>query len=207
MNRVTGRARALAVAGALLAAGCGVEGEDRARSIGPDDVPFRLLDAEATPVVPTTRPPPPVGLVDACYFDGGRLVTVAVPAGADARPGPLGAVDALVTAPVIDSDALQTAVPPEAGITNVEVSGGIARVTLDPDFSQLVAAGEQLRYIAQIVCTLTAQPGIGQVSFTLAGESLQVPTGTGTLASGPVAREDYAPLLADPEPDPEPPAG
>jgi spore germination protein GerM len=54
---------------------------------------------------------------------------------------------------------------------------------------------EQLLAVAQLVCTLTARPGVGPVSFTLEGAPVDVPTGDGSLTSGPVSRDDYADLL------------
>ena len=64
-----------------------------------------------------------------------------------------------------------------------------------PEVSAL-PADEQLLAVAQIVCTLTGRPGVGQVSFTLQGARLAVPKGDGSLVSSPVARDDYAGLMA-----------
>ncbi len=79
-------------------------------------------------------------------------------------------------------------------MNDARLLGGIARVDLGPAVSAL-PGGEQLLAVAQIVCTLTGRPGVGQVSFTLEGASLAVPKGDGSLVTSPVARDDYASLV------------
>ena len=55
----------------------------------------------------------------------------------------------------------------------------------------LERSDDQALSVAQMVFTLTARPGIGRVSFTIDGEPVDVPDGSGALTSDPVAREDY----------------
>lgn len=74
------------------------------------------------------------------------------------------------------------------------LAGGIARVDLRLDISSL-GGDDQLLAVAQIVCTLTGRPGVGQVSFTLEGTHVDVPRGDGSLVADPLSRDDYSSLL------------
>jgi spore germination protein GerM len=183
---------AVLVALAVGAGGaCGVGGEDTARSR--NEVPFGLLDPEAEPVVPTV-PQTPVGTLTVCYVDeGGGIVPLRVPV--DERPSPDAAIDVLGAVPSQAADTLSTAVPQDRVVDSVEVSAGVATVDLTAGFAELVPPADQLRFVAQLVCTLTALPGIGQVAFSRVGQALDVPTGDGTLASGPVSRDQYEELI------------
>ena len=55
-----------------------------------------------------------------------------------------------------------------------------------------LSSDDQLLALAQLVFTLTARPGIGQVRFTLRGEAIQVPRADGSLVATPVSRDDYS---------------
>ena len=57
---------------------------------------------------------------------------------------------------------------------------------------------DPLATIAQLVCTLTQQRGVGAVRFTVDGVPFDVPIANGSLTEGPVSRDDYAPLLKEP---------
>jgi spore germination protein GerM len=72
---------------------------------------------------------------------------------------------------------------------------GIAAVDLTPGFAEL-PGDRQLRAVAQMTCTLTAQPGVGQVRYTLGGSSIAVPRADGSVTGDPVTRQDYGSLLA-----------
>ena len=154
-------------------------------------VPFALLDSQAPPIVPPASGPSsePVAL---CFVRDGRLVIVSDEVGA---PADLRApLDALASPPADAGPLLRTALTEPSIVRDVRLLGGIARVDLLPEVSAL-SADEQLLAVAQIVCTLTGRPGIGQVSFTLQGARLAVPKGDGSLVSSPVARDDYAGLM------------
>jgi spore germination protein GerM len=74
------------------------------------------------------------------------------------------------------------------------VQGCVAVVDLEAAVSDL-PADRQLLAVAQVVCALTSQPGVGQVRFTLDGERIDVPREDGALTGSPVTREDYADLI------------
>lgn len=187
------RWRLLAVtAVAAVVTGCGIPSEDAPKLADRDDVPFGLLDPTG-PTTATTSPsapssPTPTRTV--CFLDGEVLVEA--PVGEPAQDGVSGLVDALADPP--DGIPLATAVADRALVGAVTVTRGIAQVDLAELFSQLPAS-DQRRLVGQLVCTLTAQPGIGSVAFTLAGVPVDVPTGDGSLSSRPVSRDDYREVI------------
>ena len=176
----------------VLLAGCAVPAQEEAQIASDEAVPFGLLDPQAPPIVPPASGPSsePVSL---CFVRDGRLVIVdeELAAPVDLR-APL---DALAAPPPDAGPLLRTALTEPSIVRDVRLLGGIARVDLLPHVSAL-PADEQLLAVAQIVCTLTARPGVGQVSFTLEGARLSVPKGDGSLVNSPVARDDYAALVA-----------
>lgn len=177
---------------AVLAAGCAVRAEDEARTVRDEAVPFALLDPQAASILPPASGPSsePIAL---CFVRDGRLVVVSDEIGA---PADLRApLDALASPPAGAGPLLRTALTEPSVVGDVRLLGGIARVDLLPEISNL-PADEQLLAVAQIVCTLTGRPGVGQVSFTLQGARLAVPKGDGSLVNSPVARDDYAGLMS-----------
>ena len=121
--------------------------------------------------------------------------------------GPLKAVRRPIPAAATVTDILTAlAMPPTAaeqssGLSTVltpggtgTVTGGIATVGLSADFTA-ASSTDQLAAAAQIVCTLTACPGIGQVQFQLDGKPVDVPRGDGSTTSKPVSRDDYPTLI------------
>ena len=88
----------------------------------------------------------------------------------------------------------------EGLITDTDQSGGVVTVMLDGDVFDEIEARDQRRAIAQIVLTFTGNlRGVGQVAFTLDGESLGVQKGNGLYAEEgqPVSFDDYHELLAN----------
>jgi hypothetical protein len=212
------------VAGALtllvLAASCGVGGDDSLRQINDDDL-FGLNETTtssssttttvpALPSVPSTIGASTTTIVtesvQVFFLDGNRLQPVPHPLAGEATPsrviaaleagpptGPLGiGLRTLLPEPSAAVPALVNRVDPS--------SEGYATVDLASSAFQLIDAADQRAAIAQIVLTLINRPGIGQVRFTLDGVPMRVPGGEG-LQSGPgeaVSLEDYESLLGDP---------
>jgi spore germination protein GerM len=157
-----------------------------------DDVPFALLDASAPPLVPSSPSGAAAQPVTLCFVRDGRLV---VTARSLAAPVSLeSALHALAAPPTDAGPLLRMALTDASLLRTVKLAAGVAQVDLQAAISQLTGE-EQLLAVAQMVCTLTARPGVGQVSFTLDGSLLAVPKGDGSLATSPVARDDYASLL------------
>jgi len=77
---------------------------------------------------------------------------------------------------------------------NALAARGIARVDLKTEFAQNSPA-DKILAVAQIVCTLTDLPGVGQVRFTVDGQPADIPRADGSLTREPVSRFDYRALL------------
>ena len=181
------RATAVVLAMILGATACGVSSDDHASRVAKRDVPFGLLD-ENSGAQPSTA-----GGEDASIFlvKDDRLVAAVRRLAPTARPG--NAVRALEQGPTKAEVAagVRSALPKTHTVDGVSVAAGTAVVELDPSFATL-PSGDQLLALAQLVFTLTARPGIGQVRFTLDGEDAQVPRADGSLVATPVSRDDYA---------------
>lgn len=188
------RARLVAaLLGAALLAGCSVSTHEHARVADDGAVPFALLDREAPPIVPTTEPGSQSEGVALCFLSEGRLVVDQRELQAPVVPEDV--VAALASPPADQMPPARTALTDPLAVRDIGVVAGIARVDLGRSISEL-GGEEQLLAVAQIVCTLTARPGVGQVAFTLEGTPIEVPRGDGSLVAQPVSRDDYATLLA-----------
>jgi hypothetical protein len=181
---------ALVIAVPGLAA-CGIPKQDSAKRIDKARVPYRLLDensggtadgqqlgnrnaviylARGLRLVPTARSlPPPLTL-----------------------PRLLRALGRGPTRPEVAS-GIRTALPVEDTPSDVRVSRGTAIMKLPLTFTALSRA-DQVVALAQIVYSVTDQPGIGQVQFTLDGAPIDIPRADRSLTGQPVTREDYLAL-------------
>jgi spore germination protein GerM len=186
--------RAVAALVALLCvlAGCGVPADPAPRDIPAEDVPFGLLDTATTT---TTGRPLPRATVTVFLVNDDRLAAVdrQVPAPASAA-GILAAVPAGPT-PQEAAAGLRSALTTQLGM--VEVTGGIATVTLSQDFAN-APVGEQILALAQLVYTATELGDVHGVQFTIDGRPTQVPTAQGTPKRGVVTREDFAAVAPAP---------
>jgi hypothetical protein len=130
-----------------------------------------------------------------CFVSGDRLVQIAreLPAPVSARR----VVNALVGLarsglPVGVRSAVSAA--DIAAARKALTDRGVARVELTAVFT-LHTRSDQVMAVAQVVCTLTNLPGVGQVKFTLDGEPADIPRPDGSQTSEPVSRFDYRVLL------------
>jgi spore germination protein GerM len=168
---------------------CGVATSDSATRIDDDSVPYGLLDPEAIAVVPLADGSD-VGL---CLLRDEQLIVV--DRTLDAPASLLDVARAL--AEVTDEEAsndLHTSVAASDEIVSVRRSAGVAIVDLAQEASQRLTA-DPLGTVAQLVCTLTRQPGVGLVRFTVGEVPVEVPLADGTLSNGPVSADDYESLL------------
>lgn len=180
------RHRALAGALAVLLcalAACGVSSESKATRIERRDVPFGLLDEQPTTTTVAA------GRVTGIYLvSEDRLLAVDRSVSADASlEDLLGQVIAGPTE-VEQSLGITTAVP-SGTLASVDTSRGIAEVDLASSFGDIRSA-DQILALGQIVYTLTGQPGIGGVRFTVDGEPVTVPLSDGSQSDDPLARDD-----------------
>lgn len=104
---------------------------------------------------------------------------------------------ALVTGPVdeLAESGFRSAIGGPEVVRGVSLSAGVATVDLTTAYTQ-IPVGDQVFGLGEIVLTLTAQPGVGQVRFTLEGQAIDVPRADNTVVAGPVSRDDYDALLA-----------
>ena len=162
-----------------------------------DDVPFGLLDPQASEpaetAAPAEGPAVQIYLVDSL---GLRLVPVERRLGEGEASLP-DVVDALLNGPTRAErrQGLSTAfVDDDVVGDGTNLVGGVASVDLTQQFTVLDGPTQRLA-IAQMVLTLTGRPGVGRVSFTLVGQPIDIPRGDGTLAQGSVSRDNYRELL------------
>lgn len=183
---------AVAIVVAFVMTGCGVTAESKPTFTADRDVPFQLLDKTA----PTTAPPTTVltAASDICLTNGSTLVPTRRPAAIASDAGAV--IEALATGPTRQERqaGLKSPLFSDDLVTSAAARAGQATVDLAPQFAQ-GNPSDQLLAIAAIVCSLTAQPGVGQVVFSLGGAPIDVPRGDGSLVAGPVSREDYVQLV------------
>ncbi len=184
--------------------GCGVPAQSRAQIVAPGDVPFGLAsgDSTTTTTVAVGFDPQLDTRAVALYFsDGDKIVVVNREVA-----GPsllLNVVHALAVEPAAAPESpaagqgpdYRSAVGPD-DVVDVTVQAGIATVELDDSFRDLPTAEQRLA-VAQLVLTLTEQPGIGQVAFVVGDQPVPVPRADGTLAREKVSRDDFMELLGD----------
>jgi len=181
------------VAALTALAACGVPTEDTAQIEDDAEVPFGLLDEATTTTPPATGLTPTGTSLQICLLrdDGLARVRRAGPA----TPTLSDVVELLAAGPTPEELAhdITTAIADDAVVTDVDAAHGIAEVDLTRAFAADAGARQALA-VAQIVCTLTSQPGIGQVTFTLDGDPVDVPRGDGSTTSDPVSLDDYRQL-------------
>ena len=186
------RRAAAAALTAVLAGACSVPGSGDVEVVTRDAVPFGLLDEDQGPPAAS-----PIGADSLPLFlvadDSGTLV----PVERRVEEASVEAVlDELAAGPTRAEEALglRSAIADARFVAGVTVERGTATVDLTDDFAAL-GGQDQLLAIAQLVLSLTGQPGVGRAAFTLGGDRIEVPRGDGSLTSGSVSRDAYLPLL------------
>jgi hypothetical protein len=185
-------AAATAVGAALAAAACGIPTAATPTPIARSDVPYHLLDPASTsstiPAAPAVGVPEQIFLV----APSGHLVAaareVAVPADLSQVLG------ALLAGPTATESAsgVQSYLSGSGVAVTATQAGGIATVRFSADPIQVVGPDQTLA-IAQVVYTVTQQPGITGVEFEIDRKAVEVPTAAGAQVPGPVGRADYLP--------------
>ncbi len=150
----------------------------------------------APPTEPTTLAVPVVEYFELFFVVGDRFVEERRLLSVESSLQDV--VSALEAGPssALDSVSSRSALQPD-DVKLVTRLGGLATVDLDPRVRDLPAA-EQKRLIGQLVLTLTAQRGVGQVKFTVGGVEFVVPRGDGTFAAEPLSADDYAAFIQSP---------
>jgi len=184
----------LGVAALALGLGaCGIPTASSPSPIAKSDVPYHLLDpATTTTTVPGA--PPAVGVPELIFLVAptGHLVAatreVAVPASLTQVVGALLAGPTATEA----AEGIQSFLNRTGVQVTLSPTGGVATVNFTSD-PILVVGPDQTLAIAQVVYTVTQQPGVTGATFDIAGKAIEVPTAAGAQVPGPVTRADYAP--------------
>ncbi len=190
--------RTRAVAGtvtalAILALGaCGIPTASSPSPIAKADVPYHLLNPPTTTTIPGASPA--VGVTELIYLvaPSGHLVAaarvLAVPASLTQVVG------ALLAGPTANESAagVQSFLNRTGVQVTVAPAGAVAVVSFTTNPIQVVGPDQTLA-IAQVVYTITQQPGVTGVTFAIAGKAIEVPTAAGAQVPGPVGRADYLP--------------
>ena len=187
----------------VLLASCAVPKSGAVDEVSPNDIPFGLNSPETsspstttTLVVQTTVAGTAYEKADLFFVENASLIRVQLEI-----PSPTSLQDvfvALVTGlPDPARSKARTLLPP-AFAANIDVVGGVANVNSKSGYLESIKPNEQRLAIAQIVLTLTSQPGIGQVTFSVGGKPIGVPRGRGDIAGAgiPVTFDDYKMLLS-----------
>ena len=190
------RRRAAVVAVVAVALGltaCGIPTAASPTPIAKSDVPYHLLNPPTTTTT-LAGSSPAVGVPEQIFLvaPNGHLVAagreVAVPASLTQVVG------ALLAGPTATESA--SGIQSFLNRTGVQVTlantTGVATVSFTTNPIQVVGPDQTLA-IAQVVYTLTQQPGVTGVTFEIAGKSIEVPTAAGAQVPGPVTRADFVP--------------
>lgn len=201
---MTRRARwtaATSLALAVALAACGVPVDDDARAIDAGQIPEGLTADEPATTTTTSPPltPSQAEQIVVLYFVRRSALEPSIDL-LEGRVSVATVTDALLDgpAPALAADGFRSALAGSDVVGRVTLVRGVARVELLPAIESL-APSEQLLALGQLVMTLTARPGVGQVRFTLGGAPVEIPTADGRLVAAPVTRDDYADLVAPTE--------
>lgn len=194
------RGVAAATAAMVMLTSCGLPGDESARTLDDDTVPYHLLDAGTSPA-DTAEDAQLLDTAPIVFWlvDDEFLVPTAMNASCDEQPEAVAEqlLAALAAGPTADARAAGkgTAIPPESGLELLEIRDGTATIEVDPESE--ISADRLPVAIGQIVLSVASAPGVDAVALISDGEPVQVPIPGGALASGPVTPSDYASLVPD----------
>lgn len=179
------------LAGVLILAACGIPSDADSRGIAPDELPPGLVAPESTTTLPA---PESTEIVQLYYVREGLLVPTIDEVSLNASLTEI--LTALVTGPdqELSNVGFRSAFAGADVVRGVSLSAGVATVDLTVSFVQ-IPVSDQVLGLGEIVLTLTARPGVGQVLFTLDGQVIQVPRADGTVVAQAVSRDDYQRLV------------
>ena len=158
---------------------------------------------ETTTVVAATEPPPPAAAVAVYFISRGSLSPVTFEV--DPQFGLNELVVLLEDGPPNDSVGarLESFVEPGLIVGTPVTEGGVIFVELDGEVFDEISRLNQRQAFAQIVVTLLQRSLVGQVTFTIDGETVPVPVESGSKDAASV--DDFAAFLGVPRSSAEPP--
>jgi spore germination protein GerM len=187
---VTARPVLAVVALTLLVAACDPGAQAQPEAIPTRDVPFQLLDTTSTTVEAS---PASIELPFTIDLASGDQLVEANRSAVDAAD-PTVVLRALLEGPTTDEARLGivSAIPTGTRLRKVERDGPVLTIDLTRDFRG--SGADSMIAVAQLVWTATRLPEVASVRIRVAGAPVQVPTGSGALAAGPVTRADFPQL-------------
>lgn len=186
LRSVVGWIAALTLSAAVT--GCGVQPQSQ-----PAPLPghHRLVGSAASPDPTTTFD---AGSTVIFLVRGNRLAEVWRPATTTNGPGDLMAV---LLRPVSRDEAahgFRTAIPPTTHHLSVDFVSGVAMVPVPDSFNHLRST-ERVLAVAQLVYTLSEEPGVRGLQLTDGVKAIDTPTGSGALVARPVTRSDFVQVV------------
>jgi spore germination protein GerM len=198
-RRLAKHALYIAAVGVIVVlAGCGVPRGSTA-TVADEEVPYHLLGstAEQSSAAPTGNA---ATLPSVFYVDANeQLVRRPLHVGAADTESVVAAVlKALADGPSEDDRArgLASALGPDIGIQLLDVADNTAHIAIVPSARNPTADRLPLA-VGQIVLSATSVEGVDQVTLEEDGQPLSAPLPGGEQTSDPLARSDYASLLAE----------
>ena len=182
----------------LGASACSVNSGSEFVEVDQSEIPFDLSAPETTATtttVPLATQTTVAGtiyeLADLYFIKNNQLLKVQLEIGGPTNPQNVFA--ALIAGLPDPAHTKVTTLLPANLTAIIDVQGGVANVNLQSGILDALTPSQQRLAIAQISLTLTSQPGIGQVTFSVNGKSIGVPRGKGDIAAAgiPVAFDDY----------------
>jgi len=193
----------------LTITSCGVPREGEVIAIPMSELPLELNQQPTTTTTSTTvaenasakesQQPASEVLsepVELYYISDDRLVATTQSIVSPATTSQV--LAALIAGPPIGDNGrgLRSALPNNLN-AEIEISKGVAQINTTSEFLNGLSPIDQRLAIAQLVLTFTRRPGVGQVTFTVDGQSVAVPRGRGDLAKpgSTVSFDDYSSLI------------
>jgi len=193
----------------LTITSCGVPREGEVIAIPMSELPLELNQLPTTTTTSTTvaenasakesQQPASEVLsepVELYYISDDRLVATTQSIVSPATTSQV--LAALIAGPPIGDNGrgLRSALPNNLN-AEIKISKGVAQINTTSEFLNGLSPIDQRLAIAQLVLTFTRRPGVGQVTFTVDGQSVAVPRGRGDLAKpgSTVSFDDYSSLI------------
>lgn len=184
------------------ASACSVNGASEFVEVDQSEIPFDLSAPETTATtttVPIATQTTVAGaayeIVDLYFIKNNQLLNVQLEIGGPTNPQNVFA--ALIAGLPDPAHSKVMTLLPTNLTAIIEVQGGVANINLQSGILDSLTPSQQRLAIAQISLTLTSQPGIGQVTFSVNSKPIGVPRGRGDIAAAgvPVAFDDYKMLI------------
>ena len=188
---------AAALAGVLLAAGCGLPQGTTPLEPDPSGVPYRLLSP--TEAGPTTAQRGPQTTTPDVYLltADERLVPVEAPVRRNGLEPVIRDVLTRLTSGPSETErasGLASALGPDVRLTLTGVDSGTATIELDLGAPEPGAARLPLA-VGQVVLSTTSVEGVDRVQLVRDGAPVEVPRPDGSLTREPLTAADYDTLL------------